>query len=410
MQRKVVSIFCLLDHNLKGRTENIGHSMTFAEAMLGTLRPVEVWAHKRCDVDDTRIRRVFTHSEFAIRAVAVRLGRGFLYWPSVVLAVITTNFLYLMATLRVPPQPGRLLCAINASMFTVVALQIYACLRPQERVVVYFQVAANRTTRFHGFVHRLLRLRNLVYATEVPAMAERYASALRLPCAVVPIPLPRRHHAQAPHRHGNSSCLVGLVIGPPRIEKGFDVLVGAIPELARELHAGYLQLQVQVDNSDQCEPRIHASITRLFELQRALPGIQVFQGPLSEAEYSARLTGSDFILLPYRQAAYSIRSSGIIMEALAMGKPVIVTQGLTFSEAPEIQPALVKCSDGDSLDLARAVRYLIANFDRLKVSASKIQTCRAEMHCPDRFIAILTSKDFWSAQPSPSDSYVIIHT
>jgi len=388
---------CLVDHDLKASVENIGHSRTYAEAALQSERVREIWARKTCDITSPKVRRLFWHSEFAIRNRLFRPTR-LLRWPSTLAAALVCNFAYALAVLSVPQSRGRILFAINTSIHTVFALQLYAWLHPEECVLAYFQVPAGRGCRLVGHFHRLLRLRNLRYATELEVMAQSYSRYLGFTCISLPIPLPSRTPPPPSPALAKTRALTGLLLGHPRLEKGFDIAVSAIAALAPELTAGVLRFEIQSASPCACEEGVRCVLNQLAALQRSVPGIEVFHGPISEAQYASRLSGADFLVLPYRQDAYSLRSSGIIMEGLAASKPAVVTQGLSFSTDPDVQRCTVQFADGDSRALAESIRQLIGRFDQLKQEAERVQNHRLKLHNMDYLISRVAEREFWTIE------------
>lgn len=91
--------------------------------------------------------------------------------------------------------------------------------------------------------------------------------------------------------------------------KGLDLLRDAFSELRRIRPEVHLTV-VGHGNLDACAPGL-----------RRLPGISVREGWVPEAEIPGLLSSCDAVVLPYREAS----QSGIIPQALALGKPVIVT-------------------------------------------------------------------------------------
>ncbi len=109
-----------------------------------------------------------------------------------------------------------------------------------------------------------------------------------------------------------------VFMGPAREEKGFDLLVQAVPLM---LACGRpLQLVLRVT---RLAPR-HAQALQAFEAQGVSVQVDDF---IAEADYFQALGEGDVALLPYDPTEYRVKNSNIVSEALAMGVPVVVPPG-----------------------------------------------------------------------------------
>lgn len=112
----------------------------------------------------------------------------------------------------------------------------------------------------------------------------------------------------------------------------------------------------------------HGNLDRCAPGLRDLPGVVVEARWIGEAEIPTLLSGADVVVLPYREAS----QSGVIPQALALGKPVIV---MPVGGLPEQVPAgagLV-ARGVDATSLADAMLALLdpAVFERLSEGARR---------------------------------------
>jgi glycosyltransferase involved in cell wall biosynthesis len=94
-------------------------------------------------------------------------------------------------------------------------------------------------------------------------------------------------------------------------------------------------------------------------MARRFPQIDAFEGPLSDAKYEEILSSADFVILPYRRASYGQQSSMIAFEALAVGKPLIITEGLSFVPLIAARGVALQVPDGDPGGLANAIQRMV---------------------------------------------------
>jgi hypothetical protein len=143
----------------------------------------------------------------------------------------------------------------------------------------------------------------------------------------------RFHTVPVPHTYEPSDLIPKggplrlTYLGDARTEKGFALL----PELAESLEREYLatgkaRLVVQCNyNIPGGEPKVAIARAQLEAMPA--PYICLHNQPLTSEEYRELLLASDITLLCYDPLNYYARSSGILVESLAVGIPVIVPGG-----------------------------------------------------------------------------------
>jgi hypothetical protein len=161
------------------------------------------------------------------------------------------------------------------------------------------------------------------FYTDTDELTEQYDRLGQFRFRTLPVP-----HTYAPSDLIPRSGPLRLTyLGDARTEKGFAVL----PELAGCLEREYLatgkaQLIVQCNyNVPGGEPRVAIARAQLEAMPA--PYIELHKQALTSEEYRELLLGSDITLLCYDPLNYYARSSGILVESLAMGIPVIVPAG-----------------------------------------------------------------------------------
>jgi glycosyltransferase involved in cell wall biosynthesis len=122
------------------------------------------------------------------------------------------------------------------------------------------------------------------------------------------------------HRGGGSvsPAIAGIVAGAPfalflgRInwKKGLDRLIAALP------HAGDVRVVCAGNDDERYQPFLEALAERAGVRQRI-----VFAGPVDGADKAALLTAARLLVLP----SYSENFGNVVLEAMAAGRPVIVT-------------------------------------------------------------------------------------
>ncbi|MDQ6862360.1 MAG: glycosyltransferase [Thermoproteota archaeon] len=130
---------------------------------------------------------------------------------------------------------------------------------------------------------------------------------------------------------GNTSSLIITYIGDARTEKGYHFL----PHLVHDLWSDYvlpgkIRFVFQSNfNMPKGEPKVVVARSELESLPH--DKVELIYDPLSFDEYLKLLLKSNIVLLPYEHDNYYARSSGILIECLAAGIPVIVPSATWLS-------------------------------------------------------------------------------
>ncbi len=119
--------------------------------------------------------------------------------------------------------------------------------------------------------------------------------------------------------------------GEARREKGFDLLPEIVEKLIGLYGAKRVQFAIQVsaapvnDTDEVREAR--GRLERLAEIHKADAAIRLYHEFPDMRGYYAALAGCDALLMPYDVAAYQVRGSGVALEGLALGIPIVVVAG-----------------------------------------------------------------------------------
>ena len=165
-----------------------------------------------------------------------------------------------------------------------------------------------------------------IFYCDTQQLCNDYAllSSHRQEFRLLPIPYPMRgcradqsRNMVAPARR---SKLVYL--GGARVEKGFHLLSLAENSL-RKTYAGEILWRLQAPISGGLEePEVISARRDLSSVRDG--SVELVERNLSSAEFQSLLLSADIVLLPYLPEFYRARSSGILVQVLAAGKPVVV--------------------------------------------------------------------------------------
>ncbi len=151
-------------------------------------------------------------------------------------------------------------------------------------------------------------------------------------------PIPHTHAPPSRSQGGNRLRI--LYVGDARGEKGYHLLPHIVENLwDRYVEPGRVSFHIQSNfNIPQGEPAAAVARGQLEHLARKKPGaVELFKEPLTSEQYRDLLLSGDINLLLYDASNYYARSSGILVESLSAGMPVIVPSGSWLSR--QFQPA-----------------------------------------------------------------------
>lgn len=183
-----------------------------------------------------------------------------------------------------------------------------------------FNASAQVLRRVVGSFGSLVRRGVVELASDSARLAAQYQALCGVPFTTYPHPRPTEHlpleaPAQVPGRP-----LVFAALGPPRYEKGSDLILEAI-RLVRQRRPE-LPLRFVLQWTGQVHAPSIGEVVPSADLL-ADPQVEFIRRDLSTAEYQQQLEAADVLLVPYRRAQYHARLSGVAIEAFQSGVPCI---------------------------------------------------------------------------------------
>ncbi|MDZ4798556.1 MAG: hypothetical protein SGI92_10375 [Bryobacteraceae bacterium] len=161
------------------------------------------------------------------------------------------------------------------------------------------------------------------YYTDTDELTAQYNRLGQYPFRTAPIP---HTHPPAPAARSADGPLRVIYVGDARREKGYQY----IPRLVEDLWSGYIVtgrvsfcLQSNF-NIPLGEPEVVIARQQLDLLAKRAPeAIELLKQPLTSEQYKDLLLSGDINLVLYDRDNYYARSSGILVESLSAGIPVI---------------------------------------------------------------------------------------
>jgi hypothetical protein len=145
------------------------------------------------------------------------------------------------------------------------------------------------------------------------------------------LPVPHTMPASEQEAGGDGSALIITYIGDARTEKGYHLLPHIVHDLWSDYAmSGKVRFVFQSNfNMPKGEPKIVVARSDLESLPKEK--VELIYDALSFEEYKNLLLETNIMLLPYDADNYYARSSGILVECLAAGIPVVVPSATWLS-------------------------------------------------------------------------------
>lgn len=209
------------------------------------------------------------------------------------------------------------------------------------------------------------------FHSDTKQLSSEFGRIIGLPFGVSPIPfdqelLFRKQAARAEAAAVNHEPLNVVYLGDARIEKGYTNIPDAVAYLWKDyIRNGRIRLTIQSNfNTQGGEPGI-ADAKRLLS-QYGLKRVTLLHDALDADAYYDVLASADIVMVPYSAERYRFRSSGVLVEAMTAGVPIVTTKGSWMESMVSPDHAVVYSVDSD---LGPALAEAIEAYDRLRAGA-----------------------------------------
>lgn len=276
--------------------------------------------------------------------------------------------------------------------------------RAAPRVALLFRYSADwfrgsraTTAAFRG-LEVAAETKTVRLCTDSERLAADYTRLTRLPVEVVPIPHTEVEAGGASGARRRHGALRLVSLGNARDEKGFLEILGVI-RLMRESHE--LEGFKFILQANRASADIRSAIAETGGGKNGQ--VAFIYETLTPEEYYGLLLDGDVVLLPYWRSIYRSRTSGVFVEAVAAGKPVIVTEDTWMSDQLRRYGAGLCCRDRDPVSLREKIHELSSSYDQHLERAIASRKAWREKHNPHALISALTQPAVSRGKPARSE-------
>lgn len=164
---------------------------------------------------------------------------------------------------------------------------------------------------------------NVIFYTDTQELTDQYNRLGIFNFSTLPVPV----DLVAAKPPATAPKLTMGYLGDARDEKGYPLLPRIVEACAARANlyseiCFLFQSNFNVPGGEQGSAYAHGLLKQYGDAQ-----VELVYGPFDSAAYQALLHRMDIVLIPYNSLNYSARSSGVLMEALSLGLPVLVPAG-----------------------------------------------------------------------------------
>lgn len=178
-----------------------------------------------------------------------------------------------------------------------------------------------------------------------------------------------------------------LFAGAARQDKGFSAMVDLATFLADTGSDLPVVMQASPDHYDRFDPETKAALSRLSSVR--YPHLRVVRETLEPSAYSDLFRGA-ICLQPYRREDFADRISGVTLDALSAGCPVVATDGTWMASVVRRFDAGRSVGDLSPGSLMAAVHHIRSDYGRYRKNAIQAGMMLQEENSGRHLLSILT--------------------
>ncbi|WGT68322.1 glycosyltransferase [cyanobacterium endosymbiont of Epithemia clementina EcSB] len=239
------------------------------------------------------------------------------------------------------------------------------------------------------FVESKLWPDKIQFYTDTEDLVQRYNTLSAVIFDQIPIPF-RQEKLKSIPKNKSSSIPINIVyLGDARPEKGYHHL----PKIVNALWKDYIKpgkLRFIIQSNFNIEGGLGNIRTAKLQLER-YPNqkVSLIKEAMSPDDYYQLLGKADILILPYDPDSYRVRTSGVLTEALAAGKPVVVPTNSWLAKQVDLSRACIyKTLD----EIPERIISIVENLPKFTAAAKQFSLEWKEKNSPDYLVKFLLSR------------------
>lgn len=353
----------IIEPNLRSPS---GHYADFVRAVGSCANSFEIEVYAHPAADDLLAQM----SGVRISTARPRVGERLAEWRTIFRAV-REDRLFLVLT-----ADGRHAAAVS------LAAARAGCIPDHARLFFHRPPTTFRDKCFLPFADLARKYTLAITPTQMVADALRASGWQRVVCVPYPVLAEKILPEPVPFSHL-------LMAGAARLNKGLDIIAGLAVQWASEKRTIPLFVQVSKKHASKHGHREAGVVETL--LSSGYAGLVTDETPPGRSEYLKRFTGA-LVLAPYAREQFASQVSGIVLDALLHGAPVIATKGTWPGDQVERFGAGVTISERKPAALASAIDQILSDWPTFSAKACAAAKTLAQEHNPVHLLRVLSGE------------------
>ncbi|MDJ0728370.1 MAG: glycosyltransferase [Crocosphaera sp.] len=229
------------------------------------------------------------------------------------------------------------------------------------------------------------------FYTDTDDLIKRYNSLSQVKLQKIPIPFRQEKLKQITEKLNTDKPIYVVYLGDARPEKGYHYLPTIVESLWTDyIQPGKIKLTIQsnfsIEGGEGLIPQSRLALERYPDSK-----VKLIKNAMSADDYYQLLAEADALVLPYDSNSYRFRTSGVLTEALAAGKPVIVPENSWLGKQVDSSRASLYQNPDD---IPKKVIEIVENLPQFSDSAREFARGWLEQNSPDNLVkTLLSNKD-----------------
>ena len=285
---------------------------------------------------------------------------------------------------RLIADPGRIFLSTGGRIDLVLLDRAAGREIPPGKAYLYAHWVRPTAAKEDSFRKVARKQPHIVILAPTPSIGELFSRCGFAHTKIVPYPItPRKEvpdDAPAGFRHL-------LYAGAARQDKGFSAVVDLVAFLADTGSDVPVVIQASPDHYDRYDPEAKAALSRLRSVR--YPFLRVVRETLEPSAYSDLFRGA-ICLQPYRRWDFADRVSGVTLDALSAGCPVVATDGTWMARVIRRFDAGKGVGDLSPESLMAAVHDIRSDYGRYRTNAVRAGVTLQEENSGRHLMSILS--------------------
>jgi len=286
---------------------------------------------------------------------------------------------------RLLREPGRIFVA-TASRTDVILLQLAADERiPKNKVFLYFHWLTHTRERRDFFRKMAGKQPDLVILGPTQSVVQFFLDCGFLNANLVPYPITPKNRDERP---GPFHFRHLLFAGAARQDKGFHHIVKFLAYLAERQNYIPALIQTSSEHYNKYDSGTKELLRRLKEIY--YPSLELCPDTMETPQFLNLFPGA-ICLQPYHKEDFSDRISGITLDALSEGCPIIATSGTWMARVAGRFDAGAVIDDAAPEHMLFAVQSIMSDYSRYSENALKAGLILEQEHNAANLLSIIAS-------------------